>query len=70
MRIRKVNIRSMKAAEKLPYVNLANETRKAVYDQINAIEEVYSLYEIPKDQYTLSTMRDTTFQDTHHLKEA
>ncbi|HEK9102977.1 GNAT family N-acetyltransferase [Bacillus pfraonensis] len=70
MRIRKVNIRSIKAAEKLSYVNLANETRKAVYDQINAIEEVYNLYEIPKDQYTLSTMRDTTFQDTHHLKEA
>ncbi|MCU5693959.1 N-acetyltransferase, partial [Bacillus cereus] len=22
------------------------------------------------DQYTLATMRDTTFQDAHHLKEA
>ncbi|KEK22290.1 GNAT family N-acetyltransferase [Bacillus gaemokensis] len=70
MRIRKVNIRSIKAAEKIQYVNLANETRKVVYDQINANEEVYNLYEISKDQYTLATMRDTTFQDTHHLKEA
>lgn len=70
MRIRKINIRSIKAAEKLQYVNLANETRKAVYDEINANEEVYNLYEIPKDQYTLATMRDTTFQDAHHLKEA
>ncbi|WP_242144435.1 MULTISPECIES: GNAT family N-acetyltransferase [unclassified Bacillus cereus group] len=70
MRIRKVNIRSIKAAEKLEYVSLANETRKAVYDQINAQEEVYNLYEISKDQYTLATMRDATFQDAHHLKEA
>lgn len=70
MRIRKINIRSIKAAEKLQYVNLANETRKAVYDEINAHEEVYNLYEIPKDQYTLATMRDTTFQEAHQLKEA
>lgn len=70
MRIRKVNIRSIKAAEKLPYVNLANETRKSVYDQINANEDVYNLYEISKDQYTLHTMREATFQDAHHLKEA
>ena len=48
MRIRKINIRSIKAAEKLQYVNLANETRKAVYDEINANEEVYNLYEIQK----------------------
>ena len=47
MRIRKINIRSIKA-EKLQYVNLANETRKAVYDEINANEEVYNLYEIQK----------------------
>ena len=70
MRIRKLNTRSIKAAEKLPYVNLANETRKCVYDQINANGEVYNLYEIPKDQYTLHTMREATFQDAHHLKEA
>ncbi|MEH6889851.1 GNAT family protein [Bacillus sp. JJ864] len=70
MRIRKLNTRSIKAAEKLPYVNLANETRKCVYDQINANDEVYNLYEIPKDQYTLHTMREATFQDAHHLKEA
>lgn len=53
MRIRKVNARSQKAAEKLPYVVKANETRKSLYDQLNAQEEVYDLYEIPKDLYTL-----------------
>ncbi|HDX9579663.1 TPA: GNAT family N-acetyltransferase [Bacillus pseudomycoides] len=70
MRIRKLNTRSIKAAEKLPYVNLANETRKCVYDQINENGEVYNLYDISKDQYTLHTMREATFQDAHHLKEA
>ena len=57
MRIRKENIRSKKAAEKLPYVINANETRKALYDQLNAYEDVYDLYEISKDQYTLHFMR-------------
>ncbi|MGR3764689.1 GNAT family N-acetyltransferase [Rossellomorea sp. NS-SX7] len=53
MRIRKINTRSLKAAQKLPYVVCANETRKAIYEQLNAVEEVYDLYEIPKDLYTL-----------------
>jgi RimJ/RimL family protein N-acetyltransferase len=71
MRIRKVNIRSIKAAEKLPYVTLANETRKSIYDQINAHGEVYNLYEISKDLYTLYTLREGGLHDTtHHLKEA
>jgi len=53
MRIRKVNARSRKAAEKLPYVVNANETRASLYAQLNAAEDVYDLYEIPKDLYTL-----------------
>ncbi|MCQ6277775.1 GNAT family N-acetyltransferase [Bacillus sp. EB600] len=57
MRIRKVNLRSIKAAEKLPYVMKVNDTRKALYDQLNAAEDVYDLYEISKDQYTLHFMR-------------
>lgn len=57
MRIRKVNTRSIKAAEKLPYVVKANDTRKNIYAQLNAAEEVYDLYEISKDQYTLYLKR-------------
>jgi RimJ/RimL family protein N-acetyltransferase len=57
MRIRKVNIRSIKAAEKLPYVVKANETRKSLYEQLNTAEDVYDLYEISKDQYTMYCMR-------------
>ncbi len=71
MRIRKVNIRSIKAAEKLPYIVKANETRKAIYEQLNANGEVYDLYEIPKDQYTFYLMRNSIVEtEDSHLLEA
>ncbi|WP_227395358.1 GNAT family N-acetyltransferase [Jeotgalibacillus aurantiacus] len=57
MRIRKVNIRSQKAAEKLPYVTLANETNPSLYYQLNKDEDIYNLYEINKDMYTLHLLR-------------
>ncbi len=63
MRIRKVNIRSIKAAEKLPYIVKANQTREAIYEQLNANGEVYDLYEISKDLYTFHLLRNGT-QDT------
>ncbi|MFB6466160.1 GNAT family N-acetyltransferase [Cytobacillus sp. Hz8] len=69
MRIRKVNIRSQKAAEKLPYVAQANETRKSIYDQLNAEGDIYHLFEIPKDLYTLHVLRSESDQqgDSHLL---
>ncbi|PGY14153.1 GNAT family N-acetyltransferase [Bacillus sp. AFS031507] len=71
MRIRKVNIRSIKAAEKLPYVIKANESRKSIYEQLNANGEVYDLFEIPKDQYTFYLMRNGAVQsDDSQLLEA
>lgn len=70
MRIRKENFRSMKAAEKLPYVVKANETRKDIYEQLNANGEVYDLYEIPKDQYLLHLRREENLpiEDTQLLE--
>ncbi|WP_111646347.1 GNAT family N-acetyltransferase [Paranoxybacillus vitaminiphilus] len=70
MRIRKVNIRSTKAAEKLPYVTLANETRKHLLEQINNGEDIYNLYEISKDNYTLYTMRCPSAIEEPQRKEA
>ncbi|WP_044895159.1 GNAT family N-acetyltransferase [Bacillus alveayuensis] len=70
MRIRKVNIRSIKAAEKLPYVTLANETRKHLLKQINNGEDIYNLYEISKDNYTLYTMRCLSTIEEPQRKEA
>ena len=71
MRIRKVNIRSIKAAEKLPYVIKANETKKSIYDQLNAEGDVYDLYEISKDLYTLHYLRNMTIEtEASQLLEA
>lgn len=70
MRIRKENIRSIKAAEKLPYVVKANETRKMIYEQLNANDDIYDLYEIPKDQYSLYLRREMVqvVEDTQRLE--
>ena len=58
MRIRKQNIRSRMAAEKLPYASLANETRPQMYQKLNESEDVYDLYEISKDLFTLYLLRN------------
>lgn len=52
MKIRKTNTRSLKAAYKLPYVTLANTIYPEVYEEINAIEEIYDLFVITKEHYT------------------
>ncbi len=68
MRIRTVNIRSRKAAEKLPYVSLANDTRRDIFTQINTEEIIYDLYQIEKDQFTLYQYRQQSQE--LELKEA
>ncbi|WP_332691928.1 GNAT family N-acetyltransferase [Halalkalibacter lacteus] len=68
MRIRKENIRSNMAANKLPYCTLANEFRRDVYEQLNAANDVYNLFQIEKDQYHLHLMRAQ--QDSLEIKEA
>lgn len=61
MRIRKKNIRSLKAAEKLSYATKANETYPHIYQQLNPVEEIYDLYQVSKDSYTLWKIRDENF---------
>lgn len=63
------NIRSIKAAEKLPYAVNANETRKSLYDQINHEGDIFDLYEIPKDLYTFHILRQHD-DDEQQLLEA
>ena len=71
MRVRKENIRSNKAVSKLPYAMLANESRKSILDKINGQDDIYNLYEISKDTYTLYTMREThLYHENSHLLEA
>lgn len=70
LRIRKKNVRSLKAASKMPYALFANETCKPLYDQINSPENIYDLFEIPKDQFTLHQMRQLSKVDVFEMKEA
>lgn len=70
LRIRKQNVRSTKAAEKIPYVINANESRQNLLSQINNGEDTFNLYEISKDLYTLHTLRTTSEVEDHQLKEA
>ncbi|WP_078551882.1 GNAT family N-acetyltransferase [Bacillus alkalicellulosilyticus] len=57
MRIRNENVRSKKAAEKLPYCTFANEVRSDIYNQLNQNGKIYDLYQIEKDHYHLHFMR-------------
>lgn len=70
MRIRKENIRSQKAALKLPYCTMANELRHDLYEQLNKNEVIYDLFQIEKDQYHLHMMRNQTQFDETEAKEA
>lgn len=51
MRIRKENIRSQKAALKLPFVQLANESHADVLSKLNANGRVYDLFAITKERF-------------------
>ena len=70
LRIKKENIRSFKAAQKMPYTMLANESRKALFEEINAGEHTYDLFEITQDHITLSQMRQPAEGSVFDLKEA
>jgi hypothetical protein len=71
MKILKENFRSIKAAEKLSYVVKVNETRESMYEQLNISSEVYDLYEIQKEQYTLHLLRKcSSYTSSSHLLEA
>ncbi|CDQ42085.1 GNAT family N-acetyltransferase [Virgibacillus salexigens] len=51
MKVRKTNIRSMKAVMKLPYVTLANAIYPQMYKKVNQDEEMYDLFVVTKEQY-------------------
>ncbi|MGO4729668.1 GNAT family N-acetyltransferase [Paenibacillus sp. 2KB_22] len=61
MKIRKQNIRSRKAVEKLPYVKLANDVYPDVYQFINAKEQIYDLYHVERTAFFEHRM------DLHHV---
>jgi RimJ/RimL family protein N-acetyltransferase len=68
MRIRNVNIRSQKAAQKLPYLINANESRKSLFEELKVDRNIFSLYEIPKDLYTLHVLRNGIEEPEHRME--
>ncbi|WLD93967.1 GNAT family N-acetyltransferase [Alkalihalobacillus sp. AL-G] len=68
MRIRKTNLRSKYAAQKFPYITLANDVRTEIYQQLNTFEDVYDLYQIERDTYYLYTLREAVNEEV--IREA
>ncbi|GGF23289.1 alanine acetyltransferase [Halobacillus andaensis] len=63
MKIRRANVRSLKAALKIPYVVNANELYPDVFQWINRHEEVYDLYMISKEQYMFHYYGEQTSEE-------
>lgn len=51
MKIRRTNIRSIKAVQKLPYAILGNDLYPEVYQKVNQKEDAYDLYVVTKEHY-------------------
>lgn len=62
MKVRKTNIRSMKAILKLPYTKLGNKAFPDIYQQVNQQEDIYDLFVITKQHY--AAYREFTAVDT------
>lgn len=63
LRIRKENERSKSAALKLPYVVTAHDTHPGLFEQINAGENKFDLFKIPKDLFYLTTAHERTEEE-------
>jgi len=48
LKVRKQNIRSRKAIEKLPYAKLANDINHQIYKSINNAQQIYDLYKVER----------------------
>lgn len=51
MKVRKTNMRSLKAVLKLPYAALGNDIYPDVYGKVNKEADIYDLFVITKDNY-------------------
>ncbi|MFF2752863.1 GNAT family N-acetyltransferase [Psychrobacillus sp. NPDC058041] len=63
LRIRKNNLKSIRATEKLPYALKANSTHPAIYEEINKENDIFDLYYIPKDLFHLVMLQDNTEEE-------
>lgn len=67
MKIRKVNVRSIKAVQKLPYAVSGNTLYPAIFEQINAINDLYELFAISRDHYLAYHQFGNVDRELHDL---
>lgn len=60
LRIRKTNVKSIRATEKLPYALKANSSHLTIYEEINKHADIYDLYYIPKDLFHFVILQQST----------
>ncbi len=63
LRIRKNNIKSKKATEKLRYALKANDSHPLIYQEINKLSEQFDLYYIPKDLFYLTMLQQNVEEE-------
>lgn len=63
LRIRKNNIKSIRATEKLGYALKANESHQVIYEEINKGKNQFDLYYIPKDLFLMKTLQNSSDEE-------
>ncbi|MCM3357398.1 GNAT family N-acetyltransferase [Psychrobacillus sp. MER TA 171] len=63
LRIRKNNIKSIRATEKLGYALKANDSHQVIYEEINKGNNHFDLYYIPKDLFLMKTLQQNSEEE-------
>lgn len=63
LRIRKNNVKSIRATEKLRYALKANDSHPSIYSEINKQQDIYDLYYIPKDLFHLVLLQQNNEEE-------
>lgn len=66
LRIKKHNVKSIRATEKLLYSMDAKETHPTLFKEINSGEHQYELYQITKDLFYLATAATRFIEEEEH----
>ncbi|WP_313890789.1 GNAT family N-acetyltransferase [Psychrobacillus sp.] len=63
LRIRKTNVQSIRATEKLRYAQNANTTHPSIYEAINKEDDIFDLYHISKDLFHFVMLQENNVEE-------
>lgn len=63
LRIRKTNVKSIRATEKLRYAQNANTTHPSIYEAINKEDDIFDLYYISKDLFHFVMLQENNVEE-------